>query len=86
MIVIVKSATTAWNRSKPRNKRSHQARKHIGKGLFCTKKPPKAEDKNNVNTHHQRAHARNIQRFLFQIKQKTTEHIVLPSHVMTKPI
>jgi len=41
---LVKSATTAWNRSKPRNRRSKQARKHIGKGLFCTKKPLKTED------------------------------------------
>lgn len=68
---LIKSATTAWNRSKPRNKRSHQAKKHIGKSLFCTKKPPKTEDKHNVNTHHQRAHVRNVQRFLFSDKTKS---------------
>ena len=42
---IEEKATLAWNRSKPRNKRSHQAKKFIGKGLFCTMKPPKTEDK-----------------------------------------
>ena len=67
---LIKSATTAWNRSKPRNKRSHQAKKHIGKGLFCTKKPLKTQDIHNVNTHHQRAHVRNVQRFLFSDKTK----------------
>ncbi len=62
----IKSAITAWNRLRPRNKRSRQAKLHIGKGLFCTKKPPKAEDKDNVNTHHQRAHIKNIQMKLFE--------------------
>lgn len=67
---LIKSATTSWNRTKPRNKRSRQAKKHIGRGLFCTKKPPKTEDKQNVNTHHQRAHVKNVQRFLFSDKTK----------------
>ena len=70
---LIKSATTAWNQSKPQNKRSHEAKKHIGKGLFCTKKPPKTEDKHNVNTHHQRAHVRNVQRFLFSDKTKSNK-------------
>lgn len=58
------SATTVWNRSQPRNSRSIQAKKHVGKGLFCTAKPPKAEDIENESVHHQRAHVRNIQQFL----------------------
>lgn len=52
----IKSAITAWNRSKPRNLRSLQSKRHKGSGLFCTKKPPKAQDENNENTHYQRAH------------------------------
>ena len=49
---MIKSATTVYNRGKPRSKRSVQAKKHRGKGLFCTKKPPKAEDVDNENTHY----------------------------------
>jgi hypothetical protein len=62
---MIKSATTPWNRSRPQNKRSHQAKLHRGKGLFCTKKPPKAEDCDNENTHHQRSHCKNVREFLF---------------------
>lgn len=62
----LKSATTVWNRSRPRNVRSIQAKLHVGKGLFCTSKPPKAEDKDNESTHHQRAHVKNIKQFLFK--------------------
>ena len=61
----IKSSITAWNRSQPRNKRSKQAKRHLGKGFFCTKKPPKAEEKDNVNTHHQRSHIKNVQLGLF---------------------
>ena len=35
----IRSATTVWHRSAPRNKRSIQAKRHKFKGLFCTKKP-----------------------------------------------
>ncbi|CAB4042502.1 Transient receptor potential cation channel subfamily A member 1 [Paramuricea clavata] len=52
---MIKSATTVYNRSKPRSLRSIQAKKHTGKGLFCTKNPPKAEDIDNENAHYQRA-------------------------------
>ena len=38
----IKSATTAWNRSAPRNKRFRQAKLHLGKGLFCMKKNTKS--------------------------------------------
>lgn len=62
---MIKSATTPWNRSRPKNKRSRQAKLHLGKGLFCTKKPPKAEDCDNENTHHQRSHCKNVREFLF---------------------
>lgn len=62
----LKSAITAWNRSRPRNIRSIQAKRHIGRGLFCTSKPPKAEDQDNECTHHQRAHVKNVKTFLFK--------------------
>ena len=33
----LKSATTVYDRSKPKNERSLQAKKHLGLGLFCAK-------------------------------------------------
>ena len=59
---LIKSATTVYNRARPRNKRSLQAKRHCGKGLFCWKKPPKGEENTNENTHYQRAHVKNIKR------------------------
>ena len=35
---LIKSSTTAYNRSHPKNKRSFQAKKHLN--FFCCKKPP----------------------------------------------
>ena len=52
---MIKSATTIFNRGKAKHSRSRQALKHIGKNLFCCRKPPKAEDCDNENTHYQRA-------------------------------
>ena len=57
---LIKSATTVYNRCKPRSSRSIQAKRHRGKGLFCTKKPRKAEYIDNENTHYQRAHVKNV--------------------------
>ena len=68
---MIRSATTVWNRSRPRNIRSHQAQNHIGKALFCTKKPPKAEDSFTETTHHQRAYVRNVQHFFFCQRSET---------------
>lgn len=59
---LIQSATTVYNRARPRNKRSLQAKRHCGKGLFCWKKPPKGEENTNENTHYQRAHVKNIKR------------------------
>ena len=61
----IRSANTVYNRSRPRNIRSLQARRHCGKGLFCFKKPPKAEDNDNENTHFQRGHIKNIKLSFF---------------------
>jgi hypothetical protein len=60
---LIKSATTVYNRCKPKNMRSVQASRHIGKGLMCFKKPPKAEE--NENTHYQRAHVKNVKMAMF---------------------
>lgn len=42
----------------------HASQNHFGKCLFCTSKPPKAEDLENESTYHQMAHVRNVQHFL----------------------
>lgn len=65
----LKSSTTTYNRSRPRSLRAVQAKRHIGKGLFCFKKPPKAEDCSNENTHYQRAHVKNIKMSFFSRKK-----------------
>ena len=80
---MIKSATTPWNRCRPRNMRSHQAKLHISKGLFCTKKPPKAEDCDNENTHHQRSYCKNVQQFLFS--DDSNQKFIFLNQWMTKP-
>ncbi len=55
----IKSSTTVYNRGRPRNLRSRQAAKHIGKSLWCFKAPPKTARKDNELTHHQRAMRKN---------------------------
>ena len=72
---MIKSATTVYNRDKPRSKRSVQAKKHRGKRLFCTKKPPKAEDVDNENTHYQRAHVKNVKCAFFGKEAKDVSHL-----------
>ena len=52
----IKSSSTVYNRMKPVNKRHIQAKKHIGKGLFCVRKPPKSESNDRIHTKYQRAH------------------------------
>ncbi len=61
----IKSHVTVFNRSKPRNIRSMQSKRHITHNLFCCKKPPKAEDCSNENTHFQRAHVKYIKQSFF---------------------
>ena len=72
---LIKSSTTVYNRCKPRNSRSIQAKKHRGKGLFCTKQPPKAEDVNNENTHYQRAHVKNVKKSFFSKNVESSRHL-----------
>ena len=40
----IRSAISIWNLSKPRNRRSVQAKLHRGSSTFCTKAPYKADD------------------------------------------
>ena len=56
----IQSATTVYNRARPKNKRNLQSKRHIGLGLFCSKKPPKLQETDNLLTHHQRALKKNI--------------------------
>ena len=72
---LVKSAITVYNRCKPRSSRSIQAKNHKGKGLFCTKKPPRAEDVDNENTHFQRAHVKNVKVEFFGRESRETSHL-----------
>ena len=72
---MIKSAMTVYNRGKPRSKRSVQAKRHRGKGLFCTKKPPKAEDVDNENTHYQCAHVKNVKYAFFGKEAKEISHL-----------
>lgn len=58
----IRSETSVFNRSRPKNKRSKQAKNHIGMGLFCCKKPPKTEDSDNLLTHFCRAHKKYYQK------------------------
>lgn len=74
---LIKSATTVTNRGKPKNVRSVAAKSHVGKWLWCTKKPPKAEDHDTVSTHHQRAHVLNAKLTMFSDSQN--EHSLLVS-------
>lgn len=70
---LIRSATTVYNRARPKNKRTIQAKRQLGKGLFCWKKPPKGEECSNENTHYQRAHVKNIKRRFFSAKSSETK-------------
>ncbi|CAH3184731.1 unnamed protein product [Porites lobata] len=63
---LIKSATTVVNRGKPRNKSSRAAKAHLGKWLFCSKKPPKTEKVSNECTHHQRKYVKNAKLSIFE--------------------
>ena len=67
---LIRSATTIYNRSRPKNIRALQAKRHIGERLFCFKKPSKIEDSYNEDTHHQCSHVNNAKLFLFHLNIK----------------
>ena len=62
---LIRSATTVLNRGRPKNISSKAAERHLGKGLFCAKKPPKTEQEDNECTHHQRKHIKNAKSSMF---------------------
>ena len=61
-IPLIKSATTLYNRGKAKKKNSSQAKRHIGLGLWCCKKSPKTDGKDNILTHFCRALKKNVLR------------------------
>ena len=83
---LIKSATTVYNRCKPQSSRSIQAKRHRGKGLFCTKKPPKAEDIDNKNTHYQRAHVKNVKFSFFLGESAGNSHLCFMRSIDDKAI
>ena len=56
----IRSAKSVYNKDRSHNKRSVQATRHFRLALFCTKKPPKLQGKENVLTHYQRVFNKNI--------------------------
>ena len=73
----IRSSTTVYNRSRQKNIWSRQARNHLGKGLSCTKKAPKAETMQNELTHHQGAHRKNIELWMWGEKIQIVMSILL---------
>ncbi len=75
----IKSSSTIQLLSKPKNKRSRQAKKHHGRALFCTRKPPKSGCQENENTHHQRSHVKPLREEMFSVSDETASKSVLIS-------
>ena len=67
---LIKSATTVLNRGRPRNKSSRAAKAHLGKWLFCSKKPPKTEQVSNECTYRQRKYVKNAKVNIFEKESK----------------
>ena len=63
----VKSVTTVYNRGRAKAKHTIQARRHIGMGLWCSKKPPKSDSRGNLLTHFCRSTKKNVIRKLFSV-------------------
>ena len=61
---LLKSVTAVYNRSRPKNIRSTEARNDMGFGLFSCRKPPQTEDLDNLLTHFCRVHKKYIIRKL----------------------
>ena len=63
---FIPSATTVYNKPRPRNKPSAEAKRHLGKWLFCTHTSIKTEESAVETTHHQRSHVKNCKFSIFQ--------------------
>lgn len=71
---LLRSVSSVATRAGPTNKRSQQAKRHIGKGLWCSKKPPKTEDHGNECTHHQWKHVKkSLLRKIFSLQLMETQ-------------
>ena len=62
----IKSHVTVFNRARPKRLGTGQDKRHIGLGLFCTKKPPKTDNSHNELTHHQRKHRKLARQHIFR--------------------
>ena len=62
---FIKSATIVANQGKPKNIRFIAANSHVGRWLWCRKRPPKTEDCDTASTHHQHAHLLNAKLTMF---------------------
>jgi hypothetical protein len=76
---LIRSANTVKCLGKPRNKRSIEAKHHKGKGLFCTRKPPKKANDDNENTHHQRSHVKLVKCDMFSKSSNLSENSLIIS-------
>ena len=82
----IKSAATVYNHGRPQNKRSIQAKRHLSMGLFCTKKPPKAEANDNEVTHYQRAHKKNAVHHFYAMEKRKELPLCVKCQLMIKHI
>ena len=62
---INRRVKSVYNRCKPKIKDQSKLQAILAKGFSVSKKPPKAEHKDNENTHYQRAHVKNVKLVLF---------------------
>ena len=78
----MRSASTVYLRSRPKQLNTIEGRRHVGKWLFCTKRPPKTESHSNethhhiitvMSTHHQRAHNELNRIYVFQQESEFKE-------------
>ena len=66
---LLRSVSSVATRARPTNKRSQQAKRHIGKGLWCSKKPPTTEDHGSECMHHQQKHVKLAKEDFFPCNQ-----------------
>ena len=70
---LLRSASTVYLRSRSKQLNTIEGRRHVGKGLFCTKNHPKTKSHSNETTHHQRAHIKLNRTDVFQQESEFKE-------------
>ncbi|XP_065130789.1 uncharacterized protein [Paramisgurnus dabryanus] len=65
---LIRAVSTVNSRARARRLKSLQSRRHKGLGLWCSKKPPKTEERDNECTHHQRKHVSLAKEHLFGVE------------------